>query len=227
MIHIPLVDLRPSSAALQTELLSDISSLFESAAFINGSHVATFEDAFARYCGALECVGVASGLDALRLALIGCGIESGDDVIIPAQTFVATVEAVMQSAGRPVLVDVSEADYGIDPEAVAAAIGPRTRFLLPVHLFGQLADMARLTRIANEHDLVVVEDACQAHGAERVGHRAGRDGTAGCFSFYPTKNLGAMGDAGAVTTPDANLAQRLRALREHGQTARYIHTYGG
>ncbi|MBD0291468.1 MAG: DegT/DnrJ/EryC1/StrS family aminotransferase, partial [Thermoleophilia bacterium] len=166
-------------------------------------------------------------LDGLRLSLLGLGLERGDEVIVPAATFVATWEAVTQAGGRPVPVDVEEEDYGLDPKATEAALTPRTRALLPVHLYGQLANMRSLRVLAARHDLRLVEDACQAHGAERDGFRAGAGGDAAAFSFYPAKNLGAMGDAGALVTADADLAARVRALREHGQTAKYRHTFEG
>jgi dTDP-4-amino-4,6-dideoxygalactose transaminase len=172
-------------------------------------------------------VGVSSGLDALRLALLASGIAPGDEVILPANTFIATVEAVTQAGGRPILVDVSENDHNIDPAAVEAVLTARTRFLLPVHLYGQLAHMRALRALAERHGLLIVEDACQAHGSERDGLRAGRAGHAGAFSFYPTKNLGAMGDAGAVVTDDAGLAAHVRALREHGQRRKDHHDMPG
>lgn len=224
---IPFFDLRPSHAALKDRLLQAVSSLMDTNAYTNGPDVRLFEHEFATYCGTEEAVGVASGLDALRLSLLACGVEAGAEVIVPALTFVATVEAVTQAGARPVLVDVSPDDYAMDTSQVEAAISPRTRAILPVHLYGQLADMGRLTALAAEAELAVVEDACQAHGARRAGHRAGASGIAGCFSFYPGKNLGAMGDAGIVTTSDPALAERVRALREHGQTAKYVHEHDG
>ena len=224
---IPFLDLRRLHEGLKEQLLDDIAELIDSGAFINGPQVREFESAFATWAGSEHCVGVASGLDALRLALLAAGIEEGDEVIVPAMTFVATLEAVSQSGGRPVIVDVGELDYNLDPAAVAAAITPRTRFLLPVHLYGQLADMRALIAIAKRHDAAIVEDACQAHGAERDGLRAGSAGIAGAFSFYPGKNLGAIGDAGALVTDDGDLAGRVRALREHGQSVKYEHAVAG
>ena len=170
---------------------------------------------------------MASGLDALRLGLLATGLEPGDEVIVPAATFVATVEAVTQAGGVPVVVDISEGDYCLDSEAAEAAVGPRTHSLMPVHLYGQMADMATLEPIARARGLALVEDACQAHGAERAGVRAGATGTVAAFSFYPAKNLGAAGDAGALVSRDEELATRVRALREHGQTAKYIHAFEG
>jgi dTDP-4-amino-4,6-dideoxygalactose transaminase len=189
--------------------------------------VGEFEAAFADYCGTRFCIGVGSGLDALRLALLVGRSEAGSEVVVPALTFAATVEAIVQAGCRPVLVDVAETDYNIDPAAVEAALTERTRFLLPVHLFGQLADMAALMRVARERRLFILEDACQAHGARRDGRRAGTTGLAGAFSFYPAKNLGAFGDAGALVTDDAALDEHVRALREHGQVRKYEHEFEG
>jgi dTDP-4-amino-4,6-dideoxygalactose transaminase len=224
---VPFLDLRPSHGPLKDVLLEEIGVLVDTGAFTNGSQVAAFEEAFAAYCGARHCVGTGSGLDALRLALLAAGLEPGDEVVVPAQTFVATYEAVTQAGGRPLVADVTEADHGLDPESVEAVIGPRTRFLLPVHLFGQMADMRALCALAERQGLAVVEDACQAHGAGRDGLQAGAAGLAGAFSFYPGKNLGAFGDAGALTTNDEELAGRVRALREHGQSAKYFHELEG
>jgi dTDP-4-amino-4,6-dideoxygalactose transaminase len=212
---------------LARPLLADIAALIESGAFTNGPAVREFEEAFAHFCGTPHCIGLASGLDALRLALIGAGLESGDRILVPANTFIATFEAVTQAGGVPVPVDVSDTDYNIDPASVEAAVDARTRFVLPVHLYGQLADMAALEDIAERHELAILEDACQAHGARRDGRIAGASGTAGAFSFYPGKNLGAMGDAGALVTHDAGLRDTVRALREHGQIAKYRHAFEG
>jgi len=226
-VAVPFVDLRPMHDGLKSALLAEISDLIDTGAFTNGPQVAELERAFAEYCGTTECVGLASGLDALRLALIAAGIQPGDEVLVPANTFVATVEAVLQAGGKPVPVDVTETDYNLDADAAEAAITPRTRFLLPVHLYGQLADVAALRSLAQRSGLLLLEDACQAHGAERDGFRAGGVGFAAAFSFYAAKNLGAMGDAGALVTDDADLAARIRALREHGQRAKYRHDWQG
>jgi dTDP-4-amino-4,6-dideoxygalactose transaminase len=226
-VHVPFLDLQPSHAPLKTRLLAELSDLIDSGAFTNGPPVATFERAFAEYCGVANCVGTASGLDALRLGLTAIGIGPGDEVILPALTFVATVEAVAQAGAVPVLADISAMDYGLDPDAAFAASGPRTRALLPVHLYGQLADVRALLDVAQRAGAKLLEDACQAHGAERDGIRAGTAGAAAAFSFYPGKNLGAMGDAGALVTADPEAAALARALREHGQTAKYEHRYEG
>jgi dTDP-4-amino-4,6-dideoxygalactose transaminase len=226
-VEVPFVDLGRSHRPIQEELLEALRELVESGAFVNGPQVARFEGAFAAYCGTDDAVGLASGLDALRLGLLAAGIERGDEVVVPAHTFVATLEAVTQAGGTPVLADVGELDYNLDPDAAAAAATERTRFLLPVHLYGQMADMRALGALAERLGLIVLEDACQAHGAEREGLRAGAAGLAGAFSFYPAKNLGAMGDAGALSTSDAELAEVVRALREHGQRAKYVHDVEG
>jgi dTDP-4-amino-4,6-dideoxygalactose transaminase len=224
---VPFVDLRPSHEPLREDLLDDVAALLESGAFINGPQVAAFERDFAAYCGTAACAGVGSGLDALRLALIAAGLEPGAEVLAPAHTFAATLESITQAGCRPVLVDVREDDYGMDPDAAQAAVGPDTAMLMPVHLYGQLADMRRLTALADQKGLRIVEDACQAHGASRDGIRPGERSLAAAFSFYPGKNLGAIGDAGAAATNDADLAARIRALREHGQLRKYEHDFEG
>jgi dTDP-4-amino-4,6-dideoxygalactose transaminase len=220
---VPFFDPRPMHDGLKAAILADVADLIDSGSFANGPHVAAFEEEFARWCRTRCCVGVGSGLDALRLGLLAAGVEPGDEVVVPANTFVATVEAISQAGATPVLADASEFDYNLDPAAAAAAVTPRTRYLMPVHLYGQLADMAALERIG----LPMVEDACQAHGATRDGRSAGASGVAAAFSFYPAKNLGAMGDAGALVTNCDDVAQRVRVLREHGQTRKYRHEVSG
>jgi dTDP-4-amino-4,6-dideoxygalactose transaminase len=211
------------SESLRAAILEAIADVVETGMFVNGPVVKAFESDFADYCRTAFCVGTASGLDALRLALLGAGIEPGDEVLVPAQTFIATWEAVTQAGGVPVPVDISESDYGLDVAIAANVVGPRTRFIIPVHLYGQLADMTAVRELARGKGLFVVEDACQAHGAVRDGQRAGSSGDAAAFSFYPAKNLGAFGDAGALVTNDQALADRVRALREHGQRRKYDH----
>jgi dTDP-4-amino-4,6-dideoxygalactose transaminase len=222
-VQVPFMDFGHVNEALRAEILDAIGEVVETGTFVNGPIVEAFEDEFAAYCEAEFCVGTASGLDALRLALVAAGIESGDEVLVPAQTFIATWEAVTQAGGTPVPVDISESDYTMDVDLAADSVGPRTRFLLPVHLYGQLADMTALEELARRHGLVLIEDACQAHGAVRDGHRAGNSGDAAAFSFYPAKNLGAFGDAGALVTDNGALADGVRALREHGQRRKYDH----
>ena len=226
-VAVPFMDLRPMHDGLKARLLAEISDLVDAGSFTNGPQVAELERAFATYCGTADCVGLASGLDALRLALLAVGVERGDEVIAPANTFIATLEAVSQAGATPVPVDVTLGDYNIDVAAAEAAVGGRTRFLLPVHLYGQLADVVSLRAVAERTGVMLLEDACQAHGAERDGIRAGAAGHAAAFSFYPAKNLGAMGDAGALVTDDLELSGRIRALREHGQRAKYRHDWTG
>jgi dTDP-4-amino-4,6-dideoxygalactose transaminase len=226
-VSVPFLDLAPVHRPLKDAIVADVAELIASGAFTNGPQVAEFEQAFARYCGTDFCVGLASGLDALRLGLLAAGLQPGDEVIVPALTFIATFEAVTQAGGVPVVVDVTEDDYCLDAAAVESAISDRTRVLLPVHLYGQLANVTALADIARRYRVELLEDACQAHGAERDGFRAGATGIAGAFSFYPTKNLGAMGDAGALVTHDAALAAEVRVLREHGQRTKYDHREPG
>jgi dTDP-4-amino-4,6-dideoxygalactose transaminase len=226
-LNVPFLDMRPMHEPLREAILADLADVVDSNAFINGPQVAAFEAAFAAYCGTTHCIGLASGLDALRLAFMAAELERGGEVIVPADTFVATLEAVTQAGLVPIPVDVLDADYGLDPDAVDAAIGPRTAAIVPVHLYGQLSDMKALTAIAERHGVPIVEDAAQAHGATRDGIAAGTAGLAAAFSFYPGKNLGAMGDAGALVTGDAALDDRMRALREHGQRRKYVHEWEG
>ena len=218
-IEVPFLDLTPSHAPLKAQILADVAALVDTNAFTNGPQVAAFEQAFSEYTSRTACVGLSSGLDALRLALLGAGVGRGDEVVVPALTFVATVEAVVQTGATPVIVDIGGDDLNMDAAAARAATGPRTTVILPVHLYGQMADMRSLCDIG----VPVLEDACQAHGASRDGIGAGEAGWAAAFSFYPGKNLGAFGDAGALVTDDEALAGALRALREHGQVAKYEH----
>jgi dTDP-4-amino-4,6-dideoxygalactose transaminase len=226
-IRVPFLDLGVMHAPIKEDLLADFGELIDSNAFINGPQVREFEAAFASYTGASRCVGLSSGLDALRLVLLAAGIERGDEVVVPANTFAATFEAVTQAGGVPVPVDVTEDDYCVEPGGVRAAVTERTRFLMPVHLYGQLTDMAGLAGVAEATGTTIIEDACQAHGATRDGIRSGERSRAAAFSFYPGKNLGAMGDAGALVTEDDELADRIVALREHGQRAKYRHELDG
>jgi dTDP-4-amino-4,6-dideoxygalactose transaminase len=224
---VPFLDLGLLHRGLKSEIVEEIAELIDSSAFTNGPQVREFETTFAAYCGTREAIGLASGLDALRLALLAASIQPGDEVIVAANTFVATLEAVTQAGGRPVVVDASEGDYNLDVGAVEAAITERTRFVMPTHLYGQLADMRALGKVAERHQVAIVEDACQAHGASRDGIGAGTAGLGAAFSFYPGKNLGAFGDAGALVTEDERLAEVVRALREHGQRRKYVHDLEG
>jgi dTDP-4-amino-4,6-dideoxygalactose transaminase len=224
---VPFLDLGRMNAGLKEDFLAAAGELIDRNEFGNGVEVEAFETAFAAYCQTSSAVGLASGLDALRLALLAEGIGPGDEVIVPANTFVATFEAVTQAGARPVVVDVSEEDDNIDVGAAEGAVGARTRAVLPVHLYGQMADVVSLLALASGKGLMLLEDACQAHGAGRDGSRAGSAGHAAAFSFYPAKNLGALGDAGALVTDDVELAERVRALREHGQRSKYRHELEG
>ena len=224
---VPFMDLRHVNACVADLVLADVADTIAGGAFVEGPAIARFEQMFADYCGVREAVAVASGLDALRLALIALGVGAGDEVIVPAETFIATFEAVSQAGATPVVVDVTEGDYTIDPDQVEARIGPRTRAVVPVHMYGQMADMRRMRAVAEGHRLHLIEDACQAHGAVRDGLRAGAAGDAAAFSFYPSKNLGAMGDAGALTTNDGEVGEAVRSLRSHGQSTRGVSVYQG
>jgi dTDP-4-amino-4,6-dideoxygalactose transaminase len=220
---IPLVDLKAQYAALKPEIDAAIQRVLENTAFILGREVEEFERSFAAYCGAPHAIGVASGTAALHLALLACGVERGHEVITTPLTFIAAVEAIVQAGARPVFVDIDPTTYNLDPAQVEGAISPRTRAVVPVHLYGRPADMDRLLELARRHGLRVIEDAAQAHGARYKGRRVGTLGDAACFSFYPGKNLGAYGDGGMVTTNDPEVGRRVRMLRDHGRTDKYAH----
>jgi dTDP-4-amino-4,6-dideoxygalactose transaminase len=226
---VPFLDLHGVHAALRDPLDQAWSAVLGHGRFINGPEVAAFEGAFAEYCEAEHCVGVANGTDALELILAGLGIGPGDEVLVPTNTFVATAEAVVTVGATPRFVDVLPDTLLIDPDAAAAAIGPRTAAIMAVHLFGQMTDMPALSALASKHGLALIEDAAQAHGARFAGRRAGGGGVAAGFSFYPGKNLGALGDGGAVVSNDAALVGRIRQLADHGrsQTDRYGHEVVG
>jgi dTDP-4-amino-4,6-dideoxygalactose transaminase len=222
---IPLVDLRIQHRALWAEIEPRTSSVMESAAFILGPEVSAFEEEFAAYCDAAHAVGLDSGISALELGLRALGIGPGDEVITPANSFIASSSAVSFAGATPVWVDVEPATSNLDPSAVRGAITPRTRAIMPVHLYGQPAEMDAILEIAAQHGLKVIEDACQAHGAQHRGRRVGALGDLGAFSFYPGKNLGAYGDAGALVTNDAELAERVRMMRNYGQRRKYEHAF--
>jgi dTDP-4-amino-4,6-dideoxygalactose transaminase len=199
----------------------------ESSAFAGGPHVAKFEEEFAAYCGARYCIAVGNGTDALWLSLLALGIGAGDEVITAPNSFMATAEAISYCGAKPVFVDIDEQTYTMDPTKLEAAITAKTRAIIPVHLYGQMADMEAILAIAAKHDLPVVEDACQAHGARRGKHTAGNAGITGCFSFYPGKNLGAFGEGGGITTNDPDIRTKIQVLRDHGQSQKYHHTMIG
>lgn len=220
---VPFADLRAQYGQIGEEVMSALREVVESAVFVLGPKVAQFERDFAAYVGAKHCIGVSSGTAALHLALIGAGVGAGDEVITVPMTFIATSWAISYVGATPVFVDVDPVTYTMDPEQVEKHITPRTRAILPVHLYGQMADMDPLLEIGRRHGIPVIEDAAQAHGAAYKGRNAGTLGPCGCFSFYPGKNLGAYGEAGAVVTDDDAVATRLRALRDHAQEKRYHH----
>ncbi len=226
-LPIPLVDLQAQYLPLEDEVLGTIRDILRGMHLFLGPQQQAFEAAFAAYCGATACATVGNGTDALVLALRACGIGAGAEVITVAHTFIATAEAIALVGARPVYVDVDPATYTMDPAQVEARITPRTRALIPVHLYGQIADMAPLQAIADRHGLRVIEDACQAHGATYRGQRAGSIGDAAAFSFYFSKNLGAYGEGGAITTRDAAIDAQVRLLRNHGQAQRYYHAVIG
>lgn len=224
MTRIPFLDAGRSYLELKEELDDAVRRVLNSGWYILGEELEAFETEFAEYCGTGYCVGVGNGLDALHLILRAYGIGPGDEVIVPAHTFIATWLAVTYAGAKPVPVETDDdAAYTISPDLIEAAITPRTRAIIPVHLYGRPADMAPINHVAAKHGLKVIEDAAQAHGARYQGRRAGSLGDAAAFSFYPAKNLGAFGDGGAITTADGELAAKLRALRNYGSSAKYVH----
>ncbi len=220
---IPMVDLRAQYQALKPEIDAALAQVLESTQFILGANVQAFEREAADYLGVAHTIACASGTDALHLALRALGIGPGDEVITPAFTFIATAEAIAYVGATPVFADVDPASYNLDPAAVTAALSPRTRAILPVHLFGQPADMAALGAIAARHELLLIEDCAQSFGAHIDGRQSGAFGAAGCFSFFPSKNLGCFGDGGLISTSDDTTAEELRVLRNHGMRLRYHH----
>ncbi len=220
---IPMVDLKNQYQRLKPEIDAELAKVLESAHFILGPNVQAFEQEAAEYLGVKHAIGCASGTDALHLALLAAGIGPGDEVITPAFTFIATAEAIRYTGAKPVFVDIEPDSFNIDVSAVEAAITSRTRAILPVHLFGQPADMPALIALAEKHGLKVIEDCAQSFGADIDGTMTGGIGLAGCHSFFPSKNLGAYGDGGMVTTNDDALAERVRILRNHGSQVRYYH----
>lgn len=227
MTRIPFLDLQAHHAPIRAELLAAFEAVLDSGAFASGPFVQRFEKDFAAYCGVKHCVAVGNGTDALWLALLALGVGPGDEVITVPLTFMATAEAITYTGARPVFVDIEPDTYTMDPRQLERAITPRTRAILPVHLYGQMADMEPILAIASRHGIPVVEDACQAHGATYRGRRAGAWGRLGCFSFYPGKNLGALGEGGAVVTDDETLARKVAMYRDHGQARKYHHEVVG
>ena len=224
---IPFLDLKAPYLELKQELDEAIARVVSSGWFIGGPELDQFEAEYASYCGATHAIGVANGLDALHLALRAMDVGPGDEVIVPSNTYIATWLAVSQCGATPVPVEPDARTYNIDPDRIEAAITPRTKVILPVHLYGQPADMDPILAIARKHGLRVLEDGAQAHGARYKGQRLGAHGDAVAWSFYPGKNLGAMGDGGAVTTNDAQIADRLRLLRNYGSRVKYVNEVQG
>jgi dTDP-4-amino-4,6-dideoxygalactose transaminase len=226
--EIPLVDLKAQYATIRDEVRRAIDEVLESMQLTIGPNVKAFDQEFASYIGTRHSIGVGSGTDALQLAIRACGVSGGDEVITVSHTFFATVEAILYANARPILVEVDEKTMLIDPAAVAAAITPRTKAIIPVHLYGRTVDLKPLRQIAQDRNITIIEDAAQAHGALLDdGKKAGTGGRVNCFSFYCSKNLGAYGEAGSITTNEDRLAEELRALREHGQSTRYYHPVVG
>src|SRR5436189_4655795 len=226
-MRVPFLDLQAHHAPLRAEIDRAIAKVIDANAFAGGPFVADFEKEFAAYCGCEHAIGVGNGTDALWLALLACDIGAGDEVITVPSTFMATVEAITYCGAKPVFVDIDERTYTMDPSQLEGAITSRTKAIIPVHLFGQTADMDPILEFAHARGLFVIEDAAQAHGAEHKGRKAGTLGDAGCFSFYPGKNLGAFGEAGAVVTNNAELRKKIQVLRDHGQARKYYHTLVG
>ena len=226
-MRVPFLDLNAHHAPLMGEFEAAIRNVITSGAFAGGPYVAGFEEDFAAYCQCEHAIGVGSGTEALWLALLALGVGPGDEVITVPSTFMATAEAITYCGARPVFVDVDERTCTMDPALLEAAITKKTKAIIPVHLLGQTADMDPIIAIARKHGLAVIEDSCQAHGADYKGRRAGSLADAGCFSFYPGKNLGAFGEAGAVVTNNEELATKMRILRDHGQVRKYHHSMVG
>jgi dTDP-4-amino-4,6-dideoxygalactose transaminase len=224
---VPFLDLKAHHQGLRAEFEAAIRDVMDGGAFAGGPHVAKFESDFASYCGCPYAVGVGSGTDAIWLTLLALGVGPGDEVITVPHTFIATAEAISFTGARPVFVDIDEQAYTMDPRRLERAITCRTKAIIPVHIFGQAADMHPILDIATMHGLPVIEDASQAHGAQYKGRKVGSLGVAGCFSFYPGKNLGAFGEAGAVVTRSKELQEKIQVLRDHGQIRKYHHRVVG
>jgi dTDP-4-amino-4,6-dideoxygalactose transaminase len=224
---IPFLDLKAQYQHIKPEIDAAVARAIDSAHFVLGPEVAAFEERFAAYCKVKYCHAVNSGTSALHLALLAAGVGPGDEVITVSMTFVATTAAILYSGAKPVFVDVDPATWTINPALIEAAITPRTKAIMPVHLHGMMADMDAIMVIARRHGLVVIEDAAQAHGAEHKGRRAGSIGDLGCFSFYPGKNLGAYGEGGAVVGNNPEFARRISLLRDWGQESKYNHVMAG
>ena len=224
---VPFVDLQRLHARSRDDLLAAFARVLDSGGFVQGAEVAALESEFGAQYGANHALAVNNGTSALHLALLACGVMPGDEVITVANTFIATAEAILMAGAIPVFADIEQGGFNMDPADFERRITPRTKAVIPVHLYGQIADMARILPIARRRGLKVIEDACQAHGAVRDGVRAGLFGDAGCLSFYPTKNVGTVGEGGMVLTQDPEIAERVRMLRDHGQSERHHHVLAG
>lgn len=222
--HVPMADLRAQFSKIGPEVMAAVQKVMESGAYILGPYVERFEAEFAGYCGTKHCVAVNTGTSALHLALLAAGVKPGDEVITVPMTFIATSWGISYCGATPVYVDVDPATYTMDPAQVEKRITPKSKAILPVHLYGQPADLEPLMEISRKHGIPLIEDCAQAHGATYKGRGVGTFGQSGCFSFYPGKNLGAFGEAGAIVTDDASLAAHMRALRDHAQAKRYHHS---
>jgi len=225
-MKVPFLDLKAQYDTIANEITTALQNVLDNSAFAGGPFVTQFEKEFAEFYKSESAIGVGSGTSALWAALVGLGIGEGDEVITAPNTFIATAEAISVCGARPVFVDINEQTYNINPELIEKAITPRTKAIIPVHLYGQTAEMDNIIEIARAHGLYVIEDACQAHGSEYKG-RIGCMGEASCFSFYPGKNLGAYGEAGAVVTNNTELADKIRMFRDHGQRKKYYHSIVG
>lgn len=226
-MKVPFLDLKIQYKEIEQEVLPMVTDAMENAAFIGGPQVSGFEEEFANFCDSKFCVGVGSGTDALRFALMAVGVGGGDEVITVPNTFIATTEAISQVGATPVFVDIHSDTGNIDVSQIEGKITKKTKAIIPVHLYGQPADMDPILEVAKRHNLPVIEDACQAHGALYKNKKAGSLGVAGCFSFYPGKNLGAFGEAGAVVTQDDEIVDKISMIRDHGQEKKYFHQIEG
>ena len=226
-MNVPFLDLKAQYRSIYDEVNQAIQEVLDNTAYAGGPFVKEFEKNYAKYCDCEHAIGVSSGTSAIWFALLALDIGPGDEVITVPNTFIATVEAISFTGAKPVFIDIDEKTYNMDPGKLEAAITPKTKAVIPVHLYGQMADMDPIIDIAKRHNLVVLEDSAQAQGAKYKGKKAGSLGDIGCFSFYPGKNLGAYGEAGAVVTNNTQLAERIRMLRDHGQPQKYAHDYIG
>lgn len=222
-MNIPFVDLKKQYQSIKKEVLKEMQDVFNTSEYVLGSKVENFEKNFAKYCGAKYCLAVNSGTSALHLALLACNIDRGDEVITQPNTFFATAEAISYTGAKPVFVDINPDDYTIDVDKIEKSITPKTKCILPVHLYGNASKMENILEIAKKHNLIIIEDCCQAHGVTYQGKKLGTFGKVGCFSFYPGKVLGAYGEGGAVITDDEAIYERMKIFRDHGQAQKNNH----